>query len=89
MLVQLYSETDLLLKAFRFEPGINIILGKYSGDRENKGINGIGKSSLVRLIDYAMLSNSAEKRFSQPKYDFLRIENHNLRLLKKTGIKFA
>ncbi len=78
MLVQLYSETDLLLKAFRFEPGINIILGKYSGDREKKGINGIGKSSLVRLIDYAMLSNSAEKIFSQPKYDFLRVENHNI-----------
>jgi uncharacterized protein YydD (DUF2326 family) len=78
MLVQLYSETDLLLKAFSLEPGINIILGKYSGDREQKGINGIGKSSLVRLIDYALLSRSAEKRFSQPKYDFLRNENHNI-----------
>lgn len=78
MIVQLYSETDLLLKAFRFEPGINIILGKYSGDREKKGINGIGKSSLVRLIDYALLSKSAETKFSQSQYNFLRDEKHNL-----------
>lgn len=78
MLIQLYSDTNLLLKSFRFNPGINIILGKYSDDKETKGINGIGKSSLVRLIDFALLSNSAEKIFSQDKYDFLREEGHNI-----------
>jgi uncharacterized protein YydD (DUF2326 family) len=87
MLVQLYSETDLLLKTFRFEPGINIILGRYSEDKEKKGINGIGKSSLVRLIDYALLSNSTEKRFSQPQYDFFRKEGHNIVLEFKSEEK--
>lgn len=85
MLVQLFSETDLLLKSFRFLPGVNIILGKYSDDKEIKGINGIGKSSLVRLIDYLLLSNSAEKRFSQQKYDFLRIDKHSVVLELKIG----
>jgi uncharacterized protein YydD (DUF2326 family) len=80
MLIQLYSETDLLLKPIRFEPGINLILGKYTGEKEQTGINGIGKSSLVRLIDFALLSNAAEKIFSQSKYDFLREEKHNIAL---------
>jgi uncharacterized protein YydD (DUF2326 family) len=77
MLIQLYSETDLL-KPIRFESGINLILGKYTGEKEQTGINGIGKSSLVRLIDFALLSNAAEKIFSQSKYDFLRAEKHNI-----------
>lgn len=89
MLVQLYSDTNLLVKPFKFEPGLNIILGKYSDDKENKGINGIGKSSLVRLIDFALLSNSAERRFSQSKYDFLREENHTITLeFKSQGITY-
>lgn len=89
MLVQLYSDTNLLIKPFKFEPGLNIILGKYSDDKENKGINGIGKSSLVRLIDFALLSNSAERRFSQSKYDFLREENHTITLeFKSQGITY-
>jgi uncharacterized protein YydD (DUF2326 family) len=79
MLIRLYSETDLLLKPVVFKHGINIILGKYSsGDKEKKGINGIGKSSLVRLIDFLLLSNSAEAIFLQSKYDFLRNKQHNI-----------
>lgn len=66
------------MKPFFFEPGLNIILGKYSGDKDQRGINGIGKSSLVRLINYSLLSDSSEKRFSKEKYDFLRKENHNI-----------
>ena len=78
MLVRLYSETNLLVKDISFEPGINIILGRYSGDKEAKGINGIGKSSLVRLINFCFLSASAEKIFGQPKYDFLKKGDHNI-----------
>lgn len=78
MLVRLYSETNLLVKDISFEPGINIILGKYSGDKDANGINGIGKSSLVRLINFCFLSGSAEKIFSQPKYEFLRKNEHNI-----------
>jgi len=89
MLIKLHSETDLLLAPVIFEPGINIIRGKYSGTKEEKGINGIGKSSLVRLINYAFLSDIAEKRFSQTKYDFLRKENHNIILeFKIAGLSY-
>jgi len=77
MLTQLFSDTDLLLKKVVFNSGINIVLGKYS-DKEKKGINGIGKSSLVRLIGYCLLSNSVETQFLHPKYDFLRKEKHNI-----------
>lgn len=78
MLRRLYSETNLLVKDISFEPGINIILGKYSGQKEATGINGIGKSSLVRLINYCFLSSSAEKIFNQTKYEFLRTGEHNI-----------
>ena len=80
MLIKLYSDTGLLVKNIDFEPGINIIYGKYSGNKEAKGINGIGKSSLVRLINYMLLSDSAEKEFNKTKYNFLRDEGHSLTL---------
>jgi uncharacterized protein YydD (DUF2326 family) len=78
MLQRLYSDTGLLVKNIEFKPGLNIIYGKYSGAKEAKGINGIGKSSLVRLINFMFLGDIAEKEFNKPKYDFLREENHNL-----------
>lgn len=78
MLVRLFSETGLLRSDVRFQPGINIILGKYSGDREARGINGIGKSTLVRLIDYCLLSDGAQKIFSKTDCAFLKKEDHNI-----------
>lgn len=80
MLNRLFSETNLLLKDINFEHGINIVLGKYSGDKDAKGINGIGKSSVIRLINYVLLSDTAEKTFNQPKYNFLRDEEHSITL---------
>lgn len=80
MLTRLYSDTNLLLKPFCFQSGINIILGKYSQERERTGINGIGKSTLIRLIDYAFLSDSTETKFLQSKYNFLREEKHSITL---------
>lgn len=80
MLVRLYSESNLLVQNINFGPGINIIYGKYSGEIEanDRDINGIGKSSLVRLINYMLLSDTAEREFNKPKYDFLRKEDHTL-----------
>ena len=78
MIKRLLSNTGLLLKDFKFHSGINIILGKYSGKKEASGVNGIGKSTLIRLIDYAFLSDSAQKIFSNKKYDFLRKEEHDI-----------
>jgi uncharacterized protein YydD (DUF2326 family) len=78
MLVRLYSETGLLVEPITFQPGINIIYGKYSKEADAKGINGIGKSSLVRLINYMLLSDSSEKEFKKAKYNFFRTEQHSL-----------
>ncbi|RYX87097.1 DUF2326 domain-containing protein [bacterium] len=79
MLIRIYSETNLI-DAVPFHNGINIILGKYSQDKEARGINGIGKSTLVRLVDFTLLSGKAEKRFGQKKYDFLRDDDHTITL---------
>lgn len=71
---RLYSETDLF-DAVRFHPGINVVLGKYSG--AERSVNGIGKSTLVRLIDYALLSNTPFTP-ALAKYRFL--QGHNVAL---------
>ncbi len=78
MIKRLFSNTGLLLKNFEFHSGINIILGRYSKNEDATGVNGIGKSSLIRLIDYAFLSNSAQKIFYGSRYDFLRDEEHDV-----------
>jgi len=78
MIKRLFSNTGLLLDDYKFHPGINIIIGKYSGNKKATGINGIGKSTLIRLIDYTFLSNSAQKMFYNKKYDFLRKEGHDI-----------
>lgn len=54
ILNSIYSETGLFDRV-EFRLGINVILGKYA-DAE-RSVNGIGKSTLVRLIDYAFLSS--------------------------------
>ncbi len=64
----LYSETGLFDK-ITFRPGINIIKGLYTGRGD---VNGIGKSSVVRLIDYAFLATGAKSFFKQAKFDFVR-----------------
>jgi len=88
MLIRIYSDTNLI-DAVPFHNGINIVLGKYSEDKEARGINGIGKSTLIRLIDFTLLSGKAEKRFSQRKYDFLRDDEHTITLeLEVLGQKY-
>ncbi|GGG97352.1 hypothetical protein GCM10011416_14150 [Polaribacter pacificus] len=79
MLKKLFSNTGLIDEVV-FHAGINIILGKYSKDKEAQGINGIGKSTLIRLIDYTFLSDSAQKIFLNKKYDFLRKSEHEITL---------
>lgn len=86
MLERLYSPTGLFQNHgdFTFHPGINVVLGKYSEpDREkrrDKGINGIGKSSVVRLVSYLLASDRAEKLLADRRYDFLRNEDHAVTL---------
>lgn len=70
-LKRLYSETGLFDEII-FQPGLNLILGSYSDKGIGKeGENGIGKSSIIRLIDLAFLSTSAKTMFKDKKYSFL------------------
>ena len=85
MLEELYSDTGLLNDDVEFHQGINIVLGKYAKNKQESGINGIGKSSLIRLIDYVLLSDGADRIFAHEKYGFLRDENHTITLKLKIG----
>lgn len=79
ILKRLYSETGLF-EEIRFQPGLNLILGSYSDNGIGiEGENGIGKSSIIRLIDLAFLSTSAKMLFvKEKKYSFVR--NHTFTL---------
>lgn len=70
-LKKLYSESRLF-DSVEFKDGINIILGKYSTGEKTKEINGIGKSTLIRLIDYCLLSDGSKAHFSAKKRNFLK-----------------
>lgn len=72
-LISLTSGTNLFNPVV-FKDGLNIILGKYSNS--DKDINGIGKSTIVKLIDFCLLADGPKKTFFSEKYKFLK--NHNV-----------
>ncbi len=59
-----------------FKDGLNIILGKYS--KSGKDINGIGKTTIINLIDYCLLSDGVKTEFFSEKYSFLKSEKVKL-----------
>jgi uncharacterized protein YydD (DUF2326 family) len=75
ILKRLFSETGLF-DPVKFNLGINIVLGEYTRPKEERSeLNGIGKSTLIRLIDYALLSDTTRRSYfntNQTKYDFLK-----------------
>jgi len=74
ILKKLYSNSNLF-KEVIFQKGINIILGVYTkkDPRTISELNGIGKSTLVRLIDFVLLSDTARtKYFDVPTHKFLK-----------------
>lgn len=80
MLRRLWSPTRLF-EPIEFREGLNLIIGRYSTPRTSggpAGINGIGKSSVVRLLDYLLLSDQQRKRFTSNKYAFLAEEDHSV-----------
>lgn len=77
-LVALSSPSGLFEK-ISFRDGLNIILGKYTKD--GRDINGIGKTSIVRLVDYCLLADGPKKVFSSTNFAFLKKETVALEFL--------
>ncbi len=82
MLNRLYSETGAFDEII-FKPGLNIIMGRYSGTRKSPDINGIGKSSVVRLVNLAFLSSSAKKEFAHENQELNKQQALQKKLEKK------
>lgn len=87
MLKRLWSPTGLLLRDINFKSGLNLIIGS-AKDGQSHGTNGIGKSSIVRLIDYLLLSSDAAKIFDGKKYAFLKEQGHQICLLLENREEF-
>ncbi len=68
---KLYSESKLF-EPVEFKNGINVVLGRYSSGSDSKEINGIGKSTFVRLIDYCLASEGSKRYFDVKKKTFLK-----------------
>lgn len=72
LLKKLYSSTNLFDPVV-FKEGINTILGVYSKKEGATGsLNGIGKSTTIRLIDYLLGSESGKDIFDIENYTFLK-----------------
>ena len=74
-LASLSSSTGLF-EELVFKDGLNIILGKYS--KSGKDINGIGKTTIINLIDYCLLSEGVKSEFFSDKYSFLKSQRVKL-----------
>lgn len=63
ILKKLYLEPDSLFEQVVFKPGINFIFGKkeVSEGNEKLSLNGIGKSTFLDLIDFALLASFTKK----------------------------
>lgn len=58
LLKKLYSEPEGLFEPVEFHDGINFIWGEKNASSEpNESLNGIGKSTLLDLIDFCLLSS--------------------------------
>lgn len=73
------SSPSGLFKDIVFRDGLNIILGRYS--KSGKDINGIGKTTIINLIDYCLLADGVKSELFKEKYDFLRHETIRLSFL--------
>lgn len=77
---KLYSNT-CLFDEIVFHNGLNIILGKYSSN--GRDINGIGKTTIIDLINLCLLADSPKKTFTSNKYNFLK--DHSVSLLVRNN----
>jgi len=58
LLRKLYSEPDGLFKTVEFHDGVNFIFGEKNATSDPKeSLNGIGKSTLLDLLDFCLLSS--------------------------------
>lgn len=72
ILKRIYAETGFFDEV-KFRPGFNLIKGIYTKSPEELSeLNGIGKSTLVRLIDYALLSKEGQNYFDVERHEFLK-----------------
>lgn len=70
------SSPSGLFKDIVFKDGLNIILGRYS--KSGKDINGIGKTTIINLIDYCLLADGVKSELFEKKYAFLKSESVKL-----------
>jgi len=77
-LKKLYSEPPTLFQLVEFKNGVNFIFGKKHTARDTKeSLNGIGKSTLLDLIDFCLLSDFSKKNTRLYK-EIKRLTNHKI-----------
>jgi uncharacterized protein YydD (DUF2326 family) len=77
-LKKLYSEPPRLFQTVKFKNGINFIFGKKHTAKDTKeSLNSIGKSTLLDLIDFCLLSDFSKKNTRLYK-EKKRLTNHKI-----------
>ena len=77
-LKKLYSEPPTLFQLVEFKNGINFIFGKKDTAKDTKdSLNSIGKTTLLDLIDFCLLSDFSKKNTRLYK-EIKRLTNHKI-----------
>ncbi len=63
----------------------DVILGVQSGDRNGRELNGVGKSTLIRLVDYAFIGTEQNRISIRTELHFFETKNIPLRLTFENG----
>jgi uncharacterized protein YydD (DUF2326 family) len=88
-LSKLYITPDALFDLVEFHSGINIIAGVKQKEDKDSSLNGIGKSLLLDLIDFALLSffNSNDSSRLAQAYKKSKLKRQSINLEFKVGNK--
>ena len=57
ILNKIYSEPHDLFEPITFKDGVNFIFGKKDGNSSKESLNGIGKSTILEMIDFCLCSD--------------------------------
>ena len=77
-LSKLYSEPYGLFDPIVFRDGVNFIFGKKDADSSKESLNGIGKSTILEMIDFCLCSDFNRVSTSRLFKEFSRLEKYSI-----------
>lgn len=86
---RLYAEPSGLFEPIEFQDGINFIFGKKDADNSKDSLNGIGKSTILEMIDFCLCAEFNKTSMSRLYKERHRLEDYYIVLeFEVEGIEY-